>query len=130
MSFGGKPAFARGCILTLYEYGEKTYSEAEHVLAFSRELLQIPRPDTPYEAFVRIFLSKWMARLWTLQEAALAKCLAFQFSDSCLTDTLFDRMVAVLTNNMGDGALWGGLEAFLVVKQTQDDFQKRRGYFD
>src|SRR5436305_9259220 len=73
----------------------KTYSEAEHVLVFSRELLQIPLPVTPHEAFVRIFLSKWMTRLWTLQEAALAKCLAFQFSDSCLKDTLFDDMIAV-----------------------------------
>lgn len=72
----------------------KVYSSATKVLVLSAELTaaKIPSKNWPWDAtetLVRIFCSKWSTRLWLMQEAALAKTLVFQFSDTAaMLDTL------------------------------------------
>ena len=85
-----------------------TYRNAECVLVICRELSSIPLPSTPDEIFVRIFCCKWMTRLWTLQEGALAARLAFQFADHAIDyDYLDDRMMAALLNSTTTSHLLG-----------------------
>jgi hypothetical protein len=59
----------------------KTYEEAEAVLVLDMDMLSIKAPSHHEEILVRIARSNWMTRLWTLQEAALAPRLFFQFAD-------------------------------------------------
>ena len=57
------------------------YSNAEKVLIVDSDLMQ-STADTTYEAiFIRISTSTWTRRLWTLQEAVLAKTRHFQFAE-------------------------------------------------
>ena len=75
----------------------EVYHQAECVLVMCRELAWLKLPSLPEEILVRIFRSKWMTRLWTLQEGALAQRLAFQFEDHAIDyGYLYDRMVAGL----------------------------------
>ena len=59
----------------------KTYEEAEAVLVLDMGMLSVKAPSNHEEILVRISCSNWMTRLWTLQEAALAPRLFFQFAD-------------------------------------------------
>jgi hypothetical protein len=73
----------------------QTYANATTVLVLSKELLAAAQPPTPDETLVRIFCSRWMSRLWTLHEGALAKDLVFQFQDSHIAyPDLDDAMIA------------------------------------
>ena len=70
-----------------------TYRDAECVLVICRELSTILLPSTPDEILIRIFRSKWMTRLWTLQEGALAARLAFQFADHAIDYAYLDDLM-------------------------------------
>lgn len=73
------------------------YRQAECILVVCRELAWLPSPSTPDEILVRIFRCKWMTRLWTLQEGALAQRLKFQFEDHPVDyNYLDDSMIAGL----------------------------------
>lgn len=77
-----------------------TYRDARLVLVICQELSSINLPPTPDEILVRIFRSKWMTSLWTLQEGALAAKLAFQFADHAIDyDYLDDLMIASMSDN-------------------------------
>ena len=54
------------------------YKEATIVLVIDRELESIGSDGTVLEISVRIAMSSWWTRLWTLQEGAFAKELQFQ----------------------------------------------------
>ena len=62
------------------------YRRAKHVLVLDAGLMayEAAPQDVP-EQFARVFTSSWMRRLWTLQEAALANSLYFQFSDKSIS---------------------------------------------
>ena len=62
----------------------KVYSAASVVLVLTQELENCPLPPTTDETLLRIAQSKWMTRLWTMQEGILAKELAFQFQDRAI----------------------------------------------
>ena len=62
----------------------RTYSEARVVLVLDRGLLSVDVPTSHEETLVRIFRSNWMTRLWTLQEAAVAPNLYFQFANQAV----------------------------------------------
>lgn len=63
-----------------------TYKNAELVLVLDASLEACSVRARPQERLLRITISPWMRRLWTLQEAWVAKRLAFQFSEkACLT---------------------------------------------
>src|SRR5437764_3687462 len=62
------------------------YEQARSVLVLDASLQSYPTAsmDT-LEVLARIFTSKWLTRVWTLQEGALAKRLWFQFADKALS---------------------------------------------
>ena len=57
------------------------YREAQAVLIWDRTLLKTRRLDSKIEMNMRIRLSSWAQRLWTLQEAVLATNLYVEFED-------------------------------------------------
>ena len=83
----------------------RTYDEASVVLVLDRGLVSNRvggmRVD---EACLRIVTSRWMTRLWTLQEGALAaraNKLWFQFTKRALSyQTLYDHLVKVSTTDI------------------------------
>ncbi|KAL6884464.1 hypothetical protein GGI43DRAFT_322641 [Trichoderma evansii] len=90
------------------------FYEADKVLVLDEELQAATSQCTKYEKCLRILLSAWMRRLWTLQEATMGyKKLFFQFREqaiplSSLKEEL-SRMVATIqyrtTSNAADEAL-------------------------
>lgn len=59
----------------------KTYVSAQHVLVLDSELQRTPIPKDMTEAFLRVSISGWMRRLWTLQESVLGRRLQVKFED-------------------------------------------------
>ena len=57
------------------------YSRATRVLVLDAELMQSTMNSSPEEKLSRITCSTWIRRLWTLQEAALARSIYFQFAE-------------------------------------------------
>ena len=56
------------------------YSRATRVLVLDAELMRSTMQSNPEEKLSRITCSTWIRRLWTLQEAALARSIYFQFA--------------------------------------------------
>ena len=59
----------------------KIYREADRVLVLDSWIYAGSREDHINERTMRILMSNWQRRLWTLQERVLAKSLFFQFCD-------------------------------------------------
>lgn len=64
------------------------YSKAFMVLVWDAGLLETKLGNDLIEANVRISISRWAQRLWTLQEGILAQDLRFEFRDQELVTTL------------------------------------------
>ncbi|KAF1920598.1 hypothetical protein BDU57DRAFT_508982 [Ampelomyces quisqualis] len=66
----------------------RVYEEASLVLAFDEELLATSVSGMGYEEILmRVHLSGWMRRLWTLHEQSRAKDIYFQFADGVFAQT-------------------------------------------
>ena len=61
------------------------YKKAHAVLVWERTLLKTRRLDSKIEMNMRIRLSSWAQRLWTLQEAVLATNLYIEFEDGTVS---------------------------------------------
>ncbi|KAL6238459.1 hypothetical protein BDW75DRAFT_20889 [Aspergillus navahoensis] len=61
------------------------YRNADRVLVLDSFILQLPRESDIVDKFVRIHLSSWHQRLWTLQEGQLGRTLFFQFQTGAQT---------------------------------------------
>lgn len=61
------------------------YKHAESVLLLDRSLQECSGKASPTECLIRIAMSSWSSRLWTLQEAALARNIYFDFGE-CILD--------------------------------------------
>ena len=73
----------------------RTYCDARHVLVLDSGLQNYASNEiTIFEALSRIFLSGWMNRLWTLQEARLARTIWIQFKDRAIE---LDMLMAYLS---------------------------------
>lgn len=59
----------------------KTYVSAQDVLVLDSELQATPIPADNTETFLRVSVSGWMRRLWTLQESVLGRRLQVKFQD-------------------------------------------------
>lgn len=57
------------------------YKLAEFVWVLDGTLMHLPVPSSVEQTLFQIVSCPWMTRLWTFQEAWLAKCLVFQFAD-------------------------------------------------
>ncbi|KAF3403380.1 hypothetical protein DPV78_003516 [Talaromyces pinophilus] len=71
------------------------YQSASYVLVLAEELLSRDLPSSTDECLFWIFSTKWMTRLWTMQEACLAKQLVFQFRDKPVTFHQLRRSLVV-----------------------------------
>jgi hypothetical protein len=66
----------------------QVYEQAHSVLVLDASLQSYSTASMDaLEVLARIFTSKWLRRVWTLQEGALAKRLWFQFADKALSLT-------------------------------------------
>lgn len=85
------PAEARSLALAQMR---RTYQDARYVLVLDSDLrLYASDETTIFEALLRFFLSGWMSRLWTLQEAALARTIWIDFKDQPVElDVLMNHM--------------------------------------
>ncbi|AEO68452.1 uncharacterized protein THITE_2089960 [Thermothielavioides terrestris NRRL 8126] len=57
------------------------YRRARQVLVLDSFILSLPRSADVIDKYLRIHLSNWHHRLWTMQEGQLARRLVFQFRD-------------------------------------------------
>ena len=57
----------------------KTYVSAQDVLVLDSEIQNTPIPSDKTEIFLRVSISGWMRRLWTLQESVLGRRLQVKF---------------------------------------------------
>src|SRR5579859_4680269 len=71
----------------------KVYKNASRVLALDSTLLSVPKDAPGLELFVRLKLSSWMRRLWTLQETIIPSEVHIQLSDG--VRALSDIAVAI-----------------------------------
>lgn len=76
----GNEELRRLAIKKMYQ----TYSAADKVLVLDTDILKCSRKADYFERVMKITSSSWMRRLWTLQEATLAKDLYFQLSDGAM----------------------------------------------
>ncbi|KAF2193402.1 hypothetical protein K469DRAFT_712157 [Zopfia rhizophila CBS 207.26] len=63
---------------------DQVYRSADKVLVLDASLEAISAKGDPQELMMRIYVCPWMSRLWTLQEAFLARQLFFRFADESL----------------------------------------------
>jgi hypothetical protein len=61
------------------------YEGADRILVLDSWLEDLPLSSSIHEKAVRIYLSNWQHRLWTLQEGALAQQVSIQFRDGQMT---------------------------------------------
>jgi hypothetical protein len=81
----------------------RIYEQAQRVLILDEELLHTTLDDFPtVEVLMRIVLSGWMRRLWTLHEQAVSIDLWFQFSNGAV------RQNALLTHVVRDSLFNNG----------------------
>ncbi|KAK6433211.1 hypothetical protein LTR95_010612 [Oleoguttula sp. CCFEE 5521] len=76
---------------------QQVYANASSVLVLDASLRSCTSDSMgPLQILARIFTSRWLGRVWTLQEGALAKKLYFQFADKAVSLTeLKVRMEAI-----------------------------------
>ena len=62
------------------------YQEAEKILALNGDMRLFEYSPVCYEeAFLRLNISRWMRRLWTLHEGVLTRDLYFQFAKGAVS---------------------------------------------
>jgi hypothetical protein len=103
----------------------QVYSSASQVLTLSSDLLSHNLPSSPDEASFRIFCSQWAARLWTMQEAILAKELVFQFADHAINYSTLEEQIIHADLNIGEQSRQFGSLAHHYIQ-----FMKRRIHFE
>ena len=70
----------------------KIYVSAQDVLVLDSELQKTPIPVDNTEIFLRVSVSGWMRRLWTLQESVLGRRLQVKFQDGIVElVSMYDR---------------------------------------
>ena len=76
------------------------YTGAKYTIVLDAGLMGVSRGEGYAQAAMSISVSKWMTRLWTLQEAVLSKELYFKFSDDIISmdrlEALFPKESALL----------------------------------
>ena len=68
------------------------YKNAKYTVVLDFGLMSIGRGEGYVQPAMRITLSNWMTRLWTLQEAFLSKHLYFKFSDQIYSMDRLERL--------------------------------------
>ncbi|KAG0652125.1 hypothetical protein D0Z07_0980 [Hyphodiscus hymeniophilus] len=73
----GRPVLLTSSVIQMRD----VYESAERVLVYDAELMSSTSQATYEELNMRVSCSRWIRRLWTVQEAVLAKRLIYQFAD-------------------------------------------------
>ena len=68
------------------------YKNAKYTVVLDFGLMKIDKGEGYNQPAMRITLSKWMTRLWTLQEAFLSRNLYFKFSDQVYSMDRLERL--------------------------------------
>ena len=68
------------------------YKNAKYTVVLDYGLMSIDKGEGYIQPAMRITLSNWMTRLWTLQEAFLSKNLYFKFSDQVYSMDRLERL--------------------------------------
>ena len=68
------------------------YRNAKYTVVLDRGLMSVVRGEGYVQPAMRITLSNWMTRLWTLQEAFLSQNLYFKFSDRIYSMDRLERL--------------------------------------
>ena len=68
------------------------YKNAKYTVVLDFSLMSKPKGEGYIQPAMRITLSNWMTRLWTLQEAFLSKHLYFKFSDQVYSMDRLERL--------------------------------------
>ncbi|RDW77860.1 hypothetical protein BP5796_05712 [Coleophoma crateriformis] len=80
---------------------QNVYRGAAGVLVLDSSLRPYPVGTmSALEVMARIFNSSWMRRLWTLQEAALAKALVFQFDKVVALNHIYAEVLKLWTSDV------------------------------
>ncbi|KAI0801243.1 hypothetical protein C8Q74DRAFT_478489 [Fomes fomentarius] len=84
----------------------KTYRKADQVIVFDSGLRTLCRSSSPFKEIVfRIVTSSWMQRVWTLQEAMLARGLHFEFADGLFPITqleeAYQHIMSLVPSSLG-----------------------------
>ncbi|OAP60414.1 hypothetical protein AYL99_05416 [Fonsecaea erecta] len=98
----------------------EVYRSATHVLVLAKDMLGVNLPSTPTEALCRIFCSQWASRLWTMQEAALAKELVFQFADNVVAHDTLSRSMTDTYLSMNEQTHYFGVKADQSLRQFRN----------
>lgn len=106
----------------------RVYTDASAVLVITQDLISRPLPSTFQETIVRICQSKWLKRLWTMQEGVLAKSLAFQFENHAIDYEFLDHQVHREIHATTDKSALVGSRATLMVSNliTMQGIDKSR----
>jgi hypothetical protein len=110
---------------------KKTYEGASSTLILDEELLQSRYCfETWEETLIRINLSGWMRRLWTLHEAVQSKRMSFQFANGAVDlEDLTKRIsppVPGMFNVVGQKAVSALEEAFTLCKERDGHVRMAR----
>jgi hypothetical protein len=93
----------------------RVYADASAVLVITQDLISRPLPRTFQETVVRICQSKWLKRVWTMQEGVLAKSIAFQFENHAIDyDFLDDQLHCEILATTNKSALVGSRANLMV----------------
>jgi hypothetical protein len=91
----------------------QTYREAEAVLVIDSGIQDISSSAPLEEKLVHVLSSRWMQRLWTFQEAVLAKKVYYQFSDGPVSlDELLKKIHSLTGKDFVNPVLMDILIAF------------------
>lgn len=76
------------------------YSRAKTVLVWDRHLIEAPKDSSAIVMNMRVRMSNWTQRLWTLQEAVLASDLHVQFKDGTVSIKEMEKAGAKARNDI------------------------------
>lgn len=67
------------------------YESSDRVLVLDDRIEQLSVSSSYFDRAVRLIVSNWQSRIWTLQEGVMAHQLCFQFDDGALTYERFQK---------------------------------------
>ena len=94
----------------------ETYRNATSVLVLDAEVMKNSRNEPDVDLLMRLHMSTWERRLWTLQEGVLAKSLYFWFSDGAKN---IEEMTQVLDSDSYDNCLPIPISALLFYRSMR-----------
>ena len=100
-----------------------TYSNASTVLVIDKRIQQQKSSCSIQDLYCTIFTSAWMQRLWTYQEACLAKKLVFELAENDLYTLEFPRQ----GESIGKTMIWRAFGAQLTRLRIDRDSRSNLG---